>query len=143
MLSRGRVGSADRGRWRALPPPPPAELDAFLQVARQSFVCVQQAWDQADLQTLALLATEHLLEDLREQLAARGAAPNHTEVIRVDARLLAIEELLEAQWACVEFSGLIREQQHLPPMPFCELWMLARLHQTEPRWRVACVQALS
>lgn len=143
MLNARRRSSGGAQRWRALPPPPPAELDAFLELARRSFVGVQQAWDEADLDALAALATEHLLEDLRRQLAARGPAANHTEVIRLEARLLALEERVEAQFACVEFSGLIREQRHAEPMRFCELWMLARLHRAEPRWRVACVQALS
>ena len=41
-----------------------------------------------------------------------------------------------------EFSGLIRERHDVPPLPFRELWMLARLHRSDPGWRVARVQAL-
>ena len=39
----------------------------FLQVARQSFLELQAAWDRADWRALQQLATEPLLEDLREQ----------------------------------------------------------------------------
>jgi predicted lipid-binding transport protein (Tim44 family) len=119
------------------------DLDAFLDVARRSFVCMQQAWDRADLAALSAVATEPLLEELRTQLEERGPLPNHTEVLRIEARLLAVEELCQAQVASVEFSGLIREQLGARPMPFRELWMLARTGDTDRAWRVARVQALS
>ena len=116
---------------------------AFLDVARRSFVCVQQAWDRADLAALSSFATAPLFEELRALLAERGAAPNHTEVVQIEARLLAVEELRDAQLASVEFSGLIREQVGARAMPFRELWMLARLPGIDRAWRVARVQALS
>lgn len=119
------------------------DVAAFLDVAQRSFVCVQQAWDRADLAALSNFATEALLEELRSQLAERGPAPNHTEVVRIEARLLGVEDLHEAQVASVEFSGLIREQADAHPMPFRELWMLARLQGADRSWRVARVQALS
>lgn len=140
MLSRLRRIATGRRRPAA---PSPWDVDAFLDVARRSFVCVQQAWDRADLAALSAFATEPLFEELRTQLAERGPLPNHTEVIRIEAKLLAVEDLREAQVASVEFSGLIREQQGARPMPFRELWMLARLQGAEPGWRVARVQALS
>jgi predicted lipid-binding transport protein (Tim44 family) len=140
VLSRLRRIAAGRRRSSA---PSPWDVDAFLDVARRSFVCVQQAWDRADLAALSAFATEPLFEELRSQLAERGPLPNHTEVIRIEARLLAVEDLREAQVASVEFSGLIREQQGARPTPFRELWMLARLQGAEPGWRVARVQALS
>jgi predicted lipid-binding transport protein (Tim44 family) len=119
------------------------DVAAFLDAARRSFVCVQQAWDRADLVALSAFATEHLYEELRSQLAERGSAPNHTEVLRVEARLLGVEDLSEAQVASVEFSGLIREAADAHATPFRELWMLARLQGADRQWRVARVQALS
>jgi predicted lipid-binding transport protein (Tim44 family) len=120
------------------------EVDDFLRVARLSFVKLQAAWDAADLPTLAALTTGPLAEELREELAARGPGPNRTEVLTLDARLLAMEELKEAYIASVEFSGLIREQRDSGAAPFRELWMLARLKSTPgPGWRLARVQALA
>jgi predicted lipid-binding transport protein (Tim44 family) len=74
-----------------------------------------------------------LLEELRTQLAERGPGPNHTEVVRIEARLLAVEDLLEAQLASVEFSGLIREEMGAHARPFRELWMMARLQGSRPQ----------
>lgn len=122
---------------------PSAEVAELLDLARRSFVSVQQAWDRADLSALAHVATEPLFEELRLQLAERGPQPNHTEVLEVEARLLSVDDMPGAQVASVEFSGLIREDRHAGPMPFRELWMLARVNDAGPRWRVARVQALA
>jgi hypothetical protein len=77
------------------------------------------------------------------QLEHRGPAPNCTEVLELDARLLAMEELREAFVASVEFSGLIREQLDARAAPFRELWLLANLKTTGRGWRLARVQSLS
>ena len=141
MLNRLRGRIAARHGLRGVAST--GDVAAFLDVARRSFVCVQQAWDRADLAALSTFATGPLLEELRTQLAERGPGPNHTEVVRIEARLLAVEDLLEAQLASVEFSGLIREEQGAHARPFRELWMLARLQGSDRSWRVARVQALS
>jgi predicted lipid-binding transport protein (Tim44 family) len=119
------------------------QLDDFLLVARQSFVQLQAAWDRADLGALCSLATEPLYHELREQLAQRGPGPNCTEVLTVDARLLAMEELGEAYIASVEFSGLIREHLGATATPFRELWLLANLKAADRGWQLARVQSLS
>ena len=124
-------------------PAPCAELDDFLAVARQSFVRLQAAWDAADLSALSALTTETLLADLREQLDARGPGPNRTEVLSLDARLLALEELQEAFVASVEFSGLIRERRDRAAAPFRELWLLANVKAAGCGWKLARVQSLS
>jgi predicted lipid-binding transport protein (Tim44 family) len=119
------------------------EVEELLQLARLSFVQLQAAWDRADLGALSHLATESLLEELRCQLAERGPGPNHTEVLRLDARLLRLEELQEAFVASVEFSGLIREQLDAGAAPFRELWLLAKLKSAGQGWQLARVQSLS
>lgn len=120
------------------------DVDEFLRVARLSFVKLQAAWDAADLQALAALTTGPLAAELREELEARPPGPNRTEVLTLDARLLAMEELNGACIASVEFSGLIRERLDAGAAPFRELWMLARLNSTPvPGWRLARVQALA
>ena len=118
------------------------DMQDFLLVARQSFLQMQAAWDRADLPALGVMATGPLLDDLREQLAMRGPGPNHTEVLELKVRLLALEELHEAFVASVEFTGLIRERLDEAAAPFCELWLLAKLKTTGLGWRLARVQSL-
>ena len=120
-----------------------AETQAFLQVARQSFVQMQAAWDRADLRALGVLAAEPLLRDLREQLSLRGGRSNHTEVLELHAQVVALEELHEAYVASVEFSGLIREQRGEGAAPFRELWLLANVKAAGRGWQLAQVQSLS
>ncbi len=119
------------------------DADEVLRLARLSFVQFQAAWDRADLQCLAALATAPLLEDLRRQLAERGPGPNHTEVLHVEARLLALEELREAFVASFEFSGLIRERLDVAAAPFREVWLLADIKADGRGWQLAQVQSLS
>jgi predicted lipid-binding transport protein (Tim44 family) len=138
----------------------PAEVEDFLGTARASFVGLQAAWDAQDLATLARLTTEPLLEELRDQLAARGPGPNRTEVLRLEAQLLGLDELHEAFVASVEFSGLIRETGapnadantgantgadagDPAACPFRELWLLAKVKAAGQGWRLARVQALA
>jgi predicted lipid-binding transport protein (Tim44 family) len=120
-----------------------AEVDEFLSLARASFVQMQAAWDRADLQALGRLATGPLLEDLRCQLQERGPAVNRTEVVSLQARLLSLDDLHEAQVASVEFSGLIQEDQTSSAAPFRELWLLANIKAADHGWRLARVQSLA
>ncbi len=140
---RRRVAQRLRRRRTAVPPVPPAEVQAFLTVARESFLQMQAAWDRADVPALARLATAPLLDDLREQLAQRGPEPNCTEVLELRARLLALEELAEAFVASVEFTGLIRERREERAAPFKEMWLLANVKAADAGWRLARVQSLS
>jgi predicted lipid-binding transport protein (Tim44 family) len=136
---RRRVSLRRRGAAAASGP----DVEAVLNVARQSFVRLQAAWDDADLPALAALTTDTLLDDLRWQLEQRGPAPNRTEVLKLDARLLAMEELREAFVASVEFTGVIREQRDTGAAPFRELWLLANLKAAGRGWQLARVQSLS
>jgi predicted lipid-binding transport protein (Tim44 family) len=119
------------------------EVQAFLQVARHSFLQMQAAWDRADVPALAVLAAAPLLQELQEQLQTRGPGPNRTEVLELNAQLLALEELHEALVASVEFSGLIRERLDQAAEPFRELWLLANVKAAGRGWQLARVQSLS
>ncbi|MGC4077085.1 MAG: TIM44-like domain-containing protein [Rubrivivax sp.] len=119
------------------------DVEAFLRVARASFVKLQAAWDAADLGALAAITTEDLLAELREQLEVRGPGPNRTEVLALEARLLGLDEVGEGLVASVEFSGWIRERLEERAAPFRELWLLANLKSAGRGWQIARVQALS
>lgn len=137
MLNRLR--SLSRRRKRAAG----ADVDEFLTLARASFVQMQAAWDRADLHALGMLTTGQLLEELRCQLQERGPAKNRTEVVSLQARLLSLDDLLEAQVASVEFSGLIQEDEASNAAPFRELWLLANVKSAAVGWKLARVQALA
>jgi predicted lipid-binding transport protein (Tim44 family) len=132
-----------RAKRQRPPWPRGLDVDEFLHLARLSFVRLQAAWDAADLALLERLTTGPLLADLREQLEARGAGLNRTEVLDLQARLLAFEELHDAFVASVEFTGLIRERVDEQATEFRELWLLTRLKPSgSEAWQLAQVQAL-
>ena len=56
--------------------------------------------------------------------------------------MLALDELHGACLASVEFTGLIREHLDGAAAPFCELWLLVKVHTAGRGWRLARVQSL-
>ena len=130
-------------KWpRRRPAAAEGRLSEVRQVAQRSFVELQAAWDRADLAQLEACTTAPLMADLREQLARRGGADNRTEIVGLQARLLALDDLQEAQLASVEFSGWVREAADAQAAPFRELWFLADVKGAGLGWRLAGVQAL-
>lgn len=124
----------------------PAGIDGavVLADARGRFIRLQAAWDARDLQALRHLTTPDVYEDLRDVMSAiESPSPTgRTDVLTLDAHLLALEEAGGAWLASVEFSGLIRESVDADAVPFRELWMLAADKADEPAWRLARQQAL-
>lgn len=120
-----------------------ADPQALLAWAQDCFVELQAAWDRADLSAMGHLACAPLLEDLRDQLARRDPGLHHTEVLQLQARLLALQDLPEARVASVEFSGLIRERRDRQAAPFRELWLLTHIRHSHSGWQLARVQSLS
>ena len=122
------------------------DTDGFLSAAKRNFVTLQAAWDRSDISTLRSMMTDGMLEEIRTQLtereAHRGAQPNHTDVVMIEAQLLGIEDLGDGYMASVEFSGMIREEPSAGPSPFREVWNMTKPKSGGSGWLVAGVQAL-
>ena len=122
------------------------DTDGFLSAAKRNFVTLQAAWDRSDISTLRSMMTDSMLEEIRTQLAEResqrGAEPNHTDVVMIEAQLLGIEEMDDRYMASVEFSGMIREELSAGPSPFREVWNMTKGKTGNSGWLVAGVQAL-
>ena len=122
------------------------DTDGFLSAAKRNFVTLQAAWDRSDISTLRSMMTDGMLEEIRTQLTERedhrGAQPNHTDVVMIEAQLLGIEDLGDGYMASVEFSGMIREEPSAGPSPFREVWNMTKPKAGSSGWLVAGVQAL-
>jgi Tim44-like domain len=137
LYAAGRVRwPVSRRRPAALAPD-----DALLAMARDRFVTLQRAWDRGDVDALRALTTEVMLDELLAQLPERGPGPNRTDVLSLEARLLAHDRLGALELASIEFSGIVRESPERSATPFREIWMLAR-DGGEQDWRLARQQAL-
>jgi len=116
------------------------DVAGFLAAARRNFTALQAAWDQSDLTALRAMMTDAMLAEVREQLQARGSAPNQTDVVALEAQLLGIEEQADEYIASVEFSGMIREDAAIGPRPFREVWNMSKA-KNGGGWLVAGLQA--
>jgi predicted lipid-binding transport protein (Tim44 family) len=122
------------------------DTDSFVEAAKRNFITLQDAWDRADMSSLKAMMTDGMLTEIKSQLAEREAnfpgQPNKTEVVKLDAQLLGIEELPEVYMASVEFNGVIREEAESAPSPFREVWNMTKPRNGNSGWLVAGVQAL-
>ena len=135
------AGQRRNGRPMLARAPRTADERALLGAARRQFLSLQAAWDAGDLDTLRSLTTESMFADLAAELPLRGAAPNRTDVLSLEAHLISLEAMGPLELASIEFSGVVRECDALGAMPFREVWMLAR-EPSEGGWRLARQQAL-
>jgi len=122
------------------------DADGFLSACKTNFVTLQDAWDRSDISSLRAMMTDDMLDQIKSQLAEReshtGGVVNKTDVLRLDAQLLGIEELADVYMASVEFSGMIREDASAGPSPFREVWNMTKPRNGAGGWLVAGVQAL-
>ena len=143
-----QIGSALGGAAGGVTWSIPANFDvtSFVEAAKRNFVSLQDAWDRSDLDALRAMMTDEMVGEIRTQLAEReahrGAGPNKTDVVMLEAQLLGIEELGDGYMASVEFSGLIREEPSAGPSPFREVWNMTKPRDGSAGWLVAGVQAL-
>ena len=139
------IGSALHGSqsWGV---PAGFDSEGFLKACKANFVTLQDAWDRSDIQSLRAMMTDDMLEQIKTQLAERGAhtggAANKTDVVMLNAQLLGIEELSDAYMASVEFSGMIKEDASAGASPFREVWNMTKPRSGSSGWLVAGVQAL-
>ena len=139
------IGSALSGSqsWSV---PAGFDSEGFLAACKTNFVTLQGAWDRADISALRDMMTDEMLGQIKTQLAEReshtGGTVNKTDVLRLDAQLLGIEETSDVYMASVEFSGMIREDESAGASPFREVWNMTKPRHGSGGWLVAGVQAL-
>ena len=120
------------------------DTDAFLRSAKTYFIRLQAAWDSADINDIREYTTPEMFGELRMQLHERGGEANFTDVIKLEAELLGMENIGDnEQMASVLFSGMIREEKDAKAEPFSEIWNLTRPLSGEGGWVVAGIQQTS
>lgn len=123
----------------------PADFDvpAFLRNAKTYFIRLQAAWDRADVNDIREFTSPEMFAELKMQLQERGASPNNTDVVKLDAELLGVETMNGQYLASVTFSGLIKEAENAPAEPFTEIWSLSKPVSGQGGWVLAGIQQLS
>jgi predicted lipid-binding transport protein (Tim44 family) len=122
----------------------PADFDtaAFLRNAKVYFVRMQAAWDAGDLKDIREFTTPEMFAEVKLDLDERGATPNRTDVVQLEAELLGIEQPPDEYLASVRFHGLMREAEGAAAEPFSEVWNLAKSRQ-QGGWLLAGIQQVN
>jgi predicted lipid-binding transport protein (Tim44 family) len=120
----------------------PADFDteAFLRNAKVHYVRLQAAWDAGNLDDIREFTTPEMFAEIKMDLTERGAQPNKTDVVTLDAQLLGIESTPTQHIASVRFSGMIRENAGEAAQPFGEVWNLAKSTSGDGGWLLAGIQ---
>jgi len=115
--------------------------DAFLRVAKTSFIRLQAANDAGDLDDIRDFTTPEMYAEIAMQLADRGAEPQRTEVVSLDAQLYDYAVEGDYEIASVRFHGLMRETPQGPTEPFDEVWHVHRKRgNARASWLIAGIQ---
>ena len=120
----------------------PGDFDTpnFLKQAKEQFVRIQAVWDSGSTDGLRDFLTDDLITELKPQLAERGAAPNKTEVVLLNAEMLGIETVSDGHLASVRFSGMLREAPGTEAFRFEEVWNLFK--PANGGWLLAGIQQI-
>ena len=117
--------------------------DAFLRHAKSNFIRLQAAWDKADVNDIREFTSPEVYAELRMQIQERGAQPDFTDVVTIDAELLGIETSVNDYLASVKFVGLIRSAPGAAAEPFAEVWNMSKPVSGNSGWVLAGIQQLN
>lgn len=123
----------------------PADFDVpgFLRNSKTYFIRLQAAWDKADIDDIREFTSTEMFGELRLQIQERGASPNNTDVVSLNAELVGIETTAASYLASVKFSGMIKEAHDAPATPFNEVWNLSKSTDGHGGWILSGIQQLS
>ncbi|MBL0143021.1 MAG: Tim44 domain-containing protein [Betaproteobacteria bacterium] len=125
-------------------PIPGFETEPFLRVARTSFIRLQAANDAKDLDDIRDYTTPEMFAEISMQVGERGDAPQKTEVVSIDAKL--VEAVVEGDYAIasVRYTGLIRESAGANPEPVDEIWHVRKsMTDRKATWLIAGIQQVA
>lgn len=119
------------------------DTDVFLRHAKVNFVRLQAAWDAGNMADIRDFTTPEMYAEIKMDLDERAPGINRTDVVKLDAELLGIDEAGVEHMASVRFSGLLREREGAPAEPFNEVWNLTKPIAGGSGWLLAGIQQLN
>jgi len=119
--------------------PPGFDAPAFAEQAKLQFRKLQAAYDTGDRKALAEVLTPDMFNEIAGELAQRGAHLP-TEVMRLDASVVAVATEGAGHWVSVQFTGLLREDGTVLPKEFDEVWNLTKPVDGSSGWLLAGIQ---
>lgn len=122
----------------------PAAFDSegFSRTAKMIFIRLQTANDTADLDDLRRFTTPELFAAIRLEIQERGATPQQTDVLKVDAEVLDVTQETDRQVVSVRFTGQVVEDKGAKPADFHEVWHLVKPHDDSRPWAIAGIEQM-
>lgn len=118
------------------------DVDGFVRNAKVNFLRLQAANDAGNLDDLRQFTTPEMFGEIKLAIVERGATPQETDVVRVDAQIIEVVEEGKQYVASVRFDGLIRESREAAAEAFSEVWHLVKPRDGSGGWVIAGIQQL-
>ena len=122
----------------------PADFDvaSFVRNAKVNFIRLQAANDAGNLDDLRQFTTPEMFAELKMDLSDRGAAAQHTDVVRIDGDVIDVEENADGYVVSVRFTGETREDGSTTNEAFDEIWHLTKPRHGSSGWLLAGIQQM-
>ena len=116
------------------------DQEDFLRGAKMVYTRLQESWDKRDVADIATFATDAILNEVKAQAQA-DPTPSKTEIMLVNASLVAAERDGDEDVATVYFDVLLRENQDAQvPSQVREIWHFTRPAGSAQTWRLDGIQ---
>ncbi len=118
----------------------PADFDeaSFLRSAKVTFIRLQTAYDQKNLEDLVEFTAPDVFAEIKMQLDERGSVTNTTETRQLEAELLDVSKQAIGSIASVRFTGFVKENNEAE-VKLDEIWHF-RQFRSNSSWVVAGLQ---
>ncbi len=134
-----RVSASETGSGSA-PAAQDFDTAGFEREAKLNFIRLQAASDNGNLDDIRAFTTPEVYAEIAMQLQERGAQPDRTDVVELNAEVQDVSEDDDRFVVSVHFSGLLRESPESAPARFSELWHLIKPTSGSEGWRIAGIQ---
>lgn len=138
-IGAGVAGApATRSLW-------PADFDAagFERNAKVNFIRLQAANDAGNLDDISQFTTPQMFAELKVDLSERGASPQKTDVIQLDAKVVDVEEGAMQYVVSVRFTGMLNISAEEANESFDETWHFEKPRSGNGGWVLSGIQQSS
>lgn len=133
-------GGQPDGQSTGLRIPANFDIAGFVRNAKVQFVRLQASFDSANLNDLREFTSPEMFAELQMQIRERGAEPNVTEVVTLEAEFLGVDTGEYEHMASIRFYGVIRESADGNAQSFDEIWNLTKPSVGSGGWVLAGIQ---
>lgn len=115
--------------------------ESFVAGSKTHYLRLQTAWDKGDMKDIAEYTTPQFYAELQAERLNLGDESHFTDVVSLDAEMVALQHEGDQVVASVRFSGLISEEQGAEAEAFSEVWHITHdWEKAEGDWFVAGIQ---